>query len=414
MGMQDLDEHYLNLLGLSEPWSVTEVDLSLEDLRVTIHIEHELGVGVECPECGAGCTIADHAPERKWRHLDTMQFGTELVARTPRADCKKCGVKTIAVPWAGKHSRFTLLFEAFAIRVLEASSSVEKARGLLRLSWKAAQTIMERGVARGLERRKIETVRYAGMDEKSFRRGQDYISVLNDLEGGRVLEVVEKRTGEAADQLWDVLSAEQLGGVEAVAMDMWEAYVNSAGRKVPGADIVHDKYHISAYLNEGVNKVRRQEHKELMSEGDESLKGTRQLWLFNMHNLTEEKWMSFEKLLDMELRSAEAWAMKEQFRWFWDYKSAGWARRHFDKWYAWVEEAGLGPMLKVANMMRERLDNILTYFKHRITNAVSEGLNSKIQSLKSAARGFRGFQNYRTRILFFCGKLDMSITLPSH
>jgi transposase len=177
---------------------------------------------------------------------------------------------------------------------------------------------------------------------------------------------------------------------------------------------VHDRYHISAHLNEGVNKVRRQEHRELMGEGDDSLKGTRQMWLFNVENLTEEKWMSFEKLLDMELRSAEAWAMKEQFRWFWDYKSAGWARRHFDKWHAWVEESGLAPMLKVANMIRERLGNVLTYFKHRITNAVSEGLNSKIQSLKSAARGFRGFQNYRTRILFFCGKLDMSVSLPSH
>jgi transposase len=408
--MQDLDEHYLNLLGLGEPWSVADVDLNLQEMRVRIHIEHELGVGVECPNCGAACTIADHAPERKWRHLDTMQFATELVGRTPRADCKKCGVKTIAVPWAGKHSRFTLLFEAFAIRVLEVSSCVEKARLLLGLSWKSTQAIM----GRGLERRKIETVRHAGMDEKSFRRGQDYISVLNDLDGGRVLDVVEKRTGEAADQLWAVLTPEQLARVEGVAMDMWEAYVNSAEKNVPDADIVHDKYHISAYLNEGVNKVRRQEHKELMIDGDESLKGTRQLWLFNMHNLTEEKWMSFERLLEMELKSAEAWAMKEQFRWFWDYKSAGWARRHFDKWYAWVEEAGIAPMLKVANMIKGRLDNLLTYFKHRITNAVSEGLNSKIQTLKSAARGFRGFQNYRTRILFFCGKLDMAVSLHSH
>ena len=412
--MQDLDEHYLNLLGLIEPWCVTDVDLNLEEKRVRIDIEHGLGVEVKCPECGENCTVADHAPERKWRHLDTMQFVTELVSRTPRADCRKCGVKTIAVPWAAKHSRFTLLFEAFALRVIEASSCVEKARGLLGLSWKAVQRIMERAVERGLERRKIETVRHVGMDEKSFRRGQDYISVLNDLDKGRVLEVVEKRTEEAADALWSVLAPEQLKGVEGVAIDMWEAYVKSAENNVPDADIVHDRYHISAHLNEGVNKVRRQENKELLNDGDEELKGSKQLWLFNVENLTEEKWMRFDKLLEMELKTAEAWAMKEQFRWFWDYKSAGWARRHFNQWYEWVEKADIAPMLKVANMLKARLENVLTYFKHRITNAVSEGLNSKIQTLKSAARGFRGFDNYRIRILFFCGKLDMSIPLHSH
>ncbi len=308
--MQDLDEHYLNLLGLMEPWSVTDVDLNLEEKRVRIDIEHGLGVEVKCPGCGENRTIADHAPERKWRHLDTMQFVTELVSRTPRADCKKCGVTTLAVPWAAKHSRFTLLFEAFALRVIEASSCVEKARGLLGLSWKAVQRIMERAVERGLERRKIETVRHVGMDEKSFRRGQDYISVLNDLDKGRVLEVVEKRTEEAADALWSVLAPEQLKGVEGVAMDMWEAYVKSAENNVPDADIVHDRYHISAHLNEGVNKVRRQENKELLNEGDEELKGSKQLWLFNVENLTEEKWMRFDKLLEMELKTAEAWAMR--------------------------------------------------------------------------------------------------------
>ena len=64
-------------------------------------------------------------------------------------------------------------------------------------------------------------------------------------------------------------------------------------------------------------------------------------------------------------------------------------------------------MKKIARMLKKHLGNILTWWKHRITNAVSEGLNSKIQSVKSAARGFHSFESYRTRILFFCGKLDM-------
>ena len=179
--MEELDKHYAKLLGLEEPWTVTDVDLRLGESKLEIALEHPVGRKVKCPECGGECTIADHAPERRWRHLDTMQFATELVARTPRADCPGCGVKTIAVPWAGKNSRFTLMFEAFAIKVIDACGTVSKAAGLLRLDWDAVQRIIDRGVGRGLERRALEGVEYVGMDEKSFRRGHRYITLLNDI-----------------------------------------------------------------------------------------------------------------------------------------------------------------------------------------------------------------------------------------
>ena len=122
--MEKLDDHYAKLLGLEEPWRITDVDLRLEGSNVEIALEHPVGQKVKCPECGGKCAIADHAPERRWRHLDTMRFTTELVARTPRADCPGCGVKTIAVPWAGKSSRFTLMFEAFAERCYDDDGSL--------------------------------------------------------------------------------------------------------------------------------------------------------------------------------------------------------------------------------------------------------------------------------------------------
>jgi len=107
------------------------------------------------------------------------------------------------------------------------------------------------------------------------------------------------------------------------------------------------------------------------------------------------------------LKVARAWAAKELFSKFWAYQQAGWARRFFKDWFGWVSRSRLKPMVAVAQLLKRHLPNLLTYLKHQITNAVTEGLNSKIQSLKSAARGFRNFQNYRTRILFFCGKLDL-------
>ena len=311
------------------------------------------------------------------------------------------------VPWAAPGGRFTLLFERFAIDVLAASASVSQACGLLGIGWDAAQQIMERAVKRGLERRQLEGLERLGMDEKSFKRGQSYITLLTDLDEGRVLDVTEERTREAARAVWTSLSPEQKGSVKAVAVDMWEPFVETIRQEVPQADIVHDRYHVSAYLNKAVDKVRRQEHKELLAAGDDTLTGTRQLWLYNPENLRPEQAGEFERLKELNLKVARAWAAKELFSKFWEYASEGWARRFFKDWFGWVSRSRLGPLVEVAQMIKRHLPNLLTYLEHRITNAVTEGLNSKIQSLKSAARGFRSFENYRIRILFFCGKLEL-------
>lgn len=404
--MSNLTEHYRLLLGLDAAWEVSNVSLSVEEKRVEISLQH-LGGPVTCPECGAECSIADHAPERTWRHLDTMQFETRLCARVPRANCKTCGVKTTEVPWAGKHSRFTLLFEAFAIQVIQACGNVKNAATLIGLDWDSVHRIMERAVERGLERRELESLDYLGIDEKSFRRGHSYVALLVDLTGSRVLEVVEDRTEEAANHLWKVLSDQQKEQIEAVATDMWPAFVNSIASNAGQADVVHDRFHISKHLNQAVDQVRRQEHKALKQAGDDRLTGSKQLWLFNPENLNEDRWIEFEALKDQELKTSRAWAIKEQFRWLWEYRYAGNARKFFHRWYGWAARSRLKPIIKVAKMLKRHLDHILTYFRHRITNAMSEGFNSRIQSIKSQARGFRAFENFRTRILFYCGKMDL-------
>jgi transposase len=403
----ELQKHYALLLGIGSPWEVQTVELKLAEKQVEIELGWQWGSDAKCPECGRACSLHDSAPERTWRHLDTMQFITVIRARTPRANCPEHGVKTMTVPWAAPQGRFTLHFERFAIEVLLACANVQAGCELLGIGWETGHEIMKRAVERGLERRQLDQLKHLGMDEKSFRRGHSYIALLTDLEQSRVLEVVEDRTTEAAGQLWESLSPEQKATVEAVAVDMWEPFIQSVRAQVPAADVVHDKFHVSKYLNEAVDKVRRQEHKELQAQGDETLKGSRQLWLYNPQNFSPEQAAEFAALKDLQLKVARAWAAKELFTKFWQYQEAGWARRFFKDWFGWVSRSRLKPMIALARMLKRHLENLLTYLKHHITNAVTEGLNSKIQSLKSAARGFRNFKNYRTRILFFCGKLDL-------
>lgn len=232
--MNNLHEHYRLLLGLDDAWQVDSVDLHVAEQRVEIRLEHR-GGSLECPDCGQACTQADLAPERTWRHLDTMRFTTELRARVPRCQCPKCGVKTTNVPWAGKHSRFTLLFEAFAIEILQACSNVKRAAELLRLNWETAHAIMARAVERGLAKRSVESVKRVGMDEKAFKKGHSYVSIMSDIDGRRVLDVTPERTQAAAEKLWETLPQSQREQVEAVAIDMWPAYINAASNKAPQA-----------------------------------------------------------------------------------------------------------------------------------------------------------------------------------
>jgi len=404
----EIEDHYKLLLGIHSPWEISSVDLKLEQQQVDIVIEYSDDEGA-CPECGVNCPKHDNRKQRTWRHLDTMQFSTLLHCQVPRVRCKTHGVKTVDVPWAGKNSRFTLLFEAFAVRVLTAARSVEEARKLLGLNWHQVEAIKSRAVERGLKRREEVAIPTIGIDEKQFRSGHRYISSLVDLEGGRVLDVVEERTEDACKTLISqALTPSQQEQVTAVALDMWKAYANAVTEKLPQADIVHDRFHISQHLNEAVDKVRRKENRQLIEQGDGRLKGSKYLWTTNEENLKEEFVDTFSCLKNSDLKVARAWAIKELFRDFWGYTYAGWAKRHFEEWYSWAIRSRLDPIKEKARMIKSHLANILTYFKHRISNAVAEGLNSKIQSVKANARGYRSFNGFRNSILFYCGGLDMA------
>lgn len=403
----DLHQHYSLLLGLVPPWTVINVDLRMQERLVEIDVQWPSDHEVECPECQRSCKIKDHREERRWRHLDTMQFQTVIKSRVPRSECPDHGVKTISVPWAGPSSRFTLLFERFAIDVMIAAKSIKEAAKLLGLSWDQVHHIQSRAVERGLAHRNLDKIKNVGIDEKSFLKGHKYALLMVDIDGKRILDVVEGRTLESANQLWSRIPEEVRTGVDAVAMDMWDAFITSAKTNAPQANIVHDKFHISKYLNEAVDKVRRAEHRDLMRDGDETLKGAKYLFLKNPANMSDNEKEKFKNLRMNNLKAGRAWSLKEQFSDFWNYSYKASAEKFFKQWYWWATHSRLKPMVDVAKLMKRHLNNILTYLRHQITNAMMEGFNSKIQSIKANARGFRNFANYRIAILFYCGRLNL-------
>jgi transposase len=346
---------------------------------------------------------------RTWRHLDTCQYRTLLHAALPRTECPEHGPRVVRVSWAEPGSHFTALFERLAIDWLLAASQQAVAEHL-GLSWDQIHGIMERAVRRGLARREADELPHLGVDEKAFRRGHRYATIVVDIWRSRVLHVSEGREQASLDRFWPTLTQEQLSGVWAVAMDMWEPYVNSVRKHLPdgGRKIVYDKFHVAKHLGEAVDRVRRAENKVLRAEGNDRLVGTKYDWLRNPNNFRRDAWEEFRALRDSRLKTARAWALKEQGMLLWDFRSVRQAQQHFAWWYRWATHSRLKPMIEKAKMLKARLPNVLTYLKHRITNATSESLNAKIQWVKYTARGFRNRQNFIRAIYFHVGGLDLA------
>jgi transposase len=404
--MRDKDL-YAAILGIQLPWQISSVQLDAKSEEVRVVIEAVAGTRFPCPQCKEACPGYD-TRRRSFRHLDTCQFKTILEADVPRIRCPEHGVLQIDVPWAEPNSGFTALMEALIIDWLKEASILAVARRM-GLTWDQIDGVMKRAVRRGLARRKLVAVHNVCVDETSFQRRHEYVTIVSDAEGGAVLHVADGRTQEALDEFWRKLTPEQLAEIESVSMDMCAAYIRSAKEHVPGAEskIAFDRFHVARAINEAVNEVRKREHRELLEQGDATLARTKFIWLKNPENHSDLQEAMFELLKDLGLKVARAWAIKETARGLWSYVTRGWAKRAWTKWISWATRSRLEPMRRVARMVKNHLWGILNAIVLRVTNAGAESVNAKIQWLKDTACGFRNRERFRNAIYFHCGKLDL-------
>lgn len=401
-------ELYQHLLGLQSPWFVERVELDTKAQRVSVYAGHRKDATFSCPECDSQCPLHDHDEERSWRHLDSCQFETHLRARVPRVKCGEHGVRQARVPWAEPKSRFTLMFERFAIDVL-LETDVEGAAKLLRISWDQAHHIMERAVERGLARREHVDIKHMGVDEKAIAKGHRYATLLNDLQRSTVLEVTEGRTQQSIEKCLTSVPSAQLAKVEAFAMDMWQPYFQAVTSAVQdgASKIVFDRFHIVGHMHKALDIVRRRESREMVEEGDRRLVGTKYNWLYAAERLDDDVRQQFVRMRDNGFKTARAWSMKELLRGLWDRKSMRDGLAWWSRWYFWATHSRLAPVIKVAKMIDRHLPNVLSYFAHRITNAASESINAVVRGLQKRAFGYRSFSNFRIAVLFRCGGLNL-------
>lgn len=401
-------ELYAVLLDIRRPWHVRDVQINPEKGRVDVWIEEDAGATFACAVCGKSVGVYDHTEEQVWRHLDTCQYQTYVHARLPRTACPDDGVKQIATLWAEPRSQWTRPMEIRLIDVMKECDLTGVTR-LMQTSWDQMLGVQCRAVQRGLSRKERRVPERIGIDEKSLGKGHHYESIVCDLDRGVVEYVVDDRKQESLETYYRLFTSEELAGIKAVALDMWDPYIAATRACVPDADkkIVFDRYHVTTQMTKAVDKVRRMEQRTLEQEGDRRLVKTKYLWLRNEENIPPWRRGEFDKIKNAELKTSRAWAIKEALRGFWGYVYPQCAGKYFKAWHFWATHSRLRPVISAARTLKRHLAGIMTYFTHRVTNATAEGINSKIQTIKQMACGYRNREHYRMAIYFHCGGLDL-------
>ena len=244
-------------------------------------------------------------------------------------------------------------------------------------------------IAAGRARKVATPIPYIGVDEKAFRKGHRYHTIVCDLERSTVEFVAEDRRTDSLAAYYAPLTDEQRDGLKAVAMDMWEPYITATRDGVPAGDekIVFDRFHLMREMTKAVDTVRKHEHRGFLRAGDDSpLTGTKYLWLFSDERRPDHHAESFATLQALNLKVGRAWAIKEALRTLWTYRQGAAVKRFFSQWYGWAVRSRLDPVKKAAGMLKRHRDGVLRFVKHPITNGVAEGLNSKIMSIKAQSR----------------------------
>jgi transposase len=383
---------------------VVKVEGDVISLRVVL--EAKAGRRLVCSGCGHRAHRYDTLAERQWRHVPLWGTPVTLVYSPRRVSCPRCGVKVEKLPWAeGKHRLTTPLVILLATwsRLL----AVDVVAKLFGVSWPTVGAAVQQAVAYGLDHREPCHALYIGVDEVSRKKGHVYQTVVYDLGERRLLWTGEGRGQETLARFFAEWGAERSAELKAICCDMWDPYIAAIRESAPEATLVFDRFHLVRQLLGAVDRVRKDEVRELKGKCPELLKGTKYILLKRPENLTPKQRSRLGRLEKMNLKVNRAYLLKEAFQQVWERGSKPEARAYLKKWFWWATHSRLKPMRDFAWLLRRHEDGVLNWFRFPITNGVVEAMNNNAKAISHRSRGFRSEKWFGIILLHCLGKLPL-------
>ena len=405
-GLTDL---FSQSIGVVEPWYIRSIETQGAEVHVYVDIRD--GNLLPCPECGDICGRAGfEKTERVWRHGDVMFYPCYVHCRRPRIKCGKHKTKVVDAPWARKSSRFTLLFEGYAMLIL-ADMPILKASKLLRCNEKSLVRILRYWVNKAVDEDDLSGVTALSVDETSFKRGQSYVTVIVDANARRVIDVEQGRNDQTVIDFSYKLM-EKGGDCEKIkfaTLDMSKAYMNGMQECFPYAKLTIDKFHVKKLMLEALDEVRKAEQREHRSK---ELHNSKKLLMIPETRQSEEQRLRVLELSKQYPKTGRAFRMVQALDTVYASSHIEEAREKFDSLYGWLRKSRLEPMKKTALTLMKYSEEILNIFKSKLTNAICEGINSMIQAAKRKARGYHTFEGFSSMIYLVAAKLQLSCPNP--
>ena len=394
------------------PFIFADSPKELEDLdygTATIHIESRRKCGYLCPCCGSSCKV--HQYERRpLRHVSFLNMECYLDVKVPKLHCEKCG-KYVQLPFplADPRVSYTKTFASAVLTRLYRDTVTATARAL-KVGRHVVSEILHKYISKMMENLDLSNVSKIYIDEIQFGHGQNYITVVSD-QTKRVVFMCKDHDADTLRQFkeWLIGHGGDPNDIVAVSADMSRAYESGVTEHFPNADIIFDRFHMVKSVNEAVDKVRKRTMRKLSDE-DKSAVGKAKytvLYRERNHNEKHEERMMNIRIFNPEL--ALAFDMKEGFCDILESKTKSQAKMKFEEWYHNVILYGAKEMKAKAEMFRSKLERILCWYDHKISNGFAEGLNARLQKAKSAAFGFRKIENFIGLCFFRFGNLPVSI-----
>lgn len=404
-----LTELFSKSIGIEEPWYIRSIETVKDEVHIYVDVRDE--VRFPCPDCGELCKRAGYEKkERVWRHGDCVFYPCYVHCRRPRVECDKHGTKVVDAPWARKSSRFTLLFEGYAMLIL-ADMPISKAAKLLRCNEKSLVKIMRYWVKKAVDETVLSDVTSIAVDETSFKRGQSYVTIVYDAERRRVIDVENGRKTQTIIDFSYKLESKNgdCGRIRYASSDMSQAYTSGINFCFPNAKHVIDKFHVKKEMLDAMDEVRRSEQRETKHKSNAV---NRKLLMIPEARQTVAQSKKIAELSKQFPKTGRAYRMVQAIDILYASRTIEDAQANFKKLYQWMRRGRLEPMKRAAETLKKYKDEILNYFRSHITNAICEGFNSMIQAAKRKARGYHTFEGYASMIYLIAGKLRLACPNP--
>ena len=377
--------------------------------RIEVTIQPRKNSHPICSWCHEPCSTYDKLKVREFKFVPIWRVPVVFLYRMRRVNCKTCGIKVEEVPWASGKSPITRSLAIFLSGWARRLSWQETAECFC-VNWRQVFTSVEYVVSFGLNNRVSAPVSAIGADEIAYGKGHKYMTVVYQLCGStrRLLYVGRERTTTTLSTFFKEQGDTWCSNIGFACTDMWKPYLKAIREHLPNAVNILDRFHIVAKLNKAVDKVRRTEQVKMKKDGyEEVLKNSKYCFLKNPENLTEPQGEKLKDLLKYDLKSVRAYRLREEFQFFWSYKSPCWAEWFLKKWCTRANRSKLEPIKKFVKTVRRHEGLILNWFKAKkmYNSGAVEGMNRKINLITRRAYGFKSFETLRIALFHTLGDL---------